>query len=208
VGGSGSAGAQGCGPSTCPNGCCEGTTCVQNRTTQRCGVGGGACKPCGSCEACTNKGCDIDPASNWLITCGQAKIAMSPDTGVNWDPHSGAVGSTQPDPFCQFEMPAGSVTTSTAGVTDTIIDNFNPVWNQVVTPVGKTVKAADLMSTSKTWRLWVGDDDGCTMKDGCVGQEICEVSQPLSVDALKTGLLTRENLAGCLSLTVKFVCQP
>jgi hypothetical protein len=200
-------GALPCNVVTCANGCCDGNKCVTDaRSNNKCGTGGGQCKACGKCEMCTNAGtCDVDPGSSWNVVCGSAVMATQPDFGMNWDPHSGAIGGTQPDPFCQFEMPANSVSPDTAGVTDTIIDSFAPTWNQVVSPQGKPVKAADLMSSAKTWRLWVGDDDGCTAR-GCVGQEACEINQPLTVGALRTGSVTHTNLGSCTSLTVKFTC--
>jgi hypothetical protein len=85
------------------------------------------------------------------------------------------------------------------------MNSFDPVWNYDVTPSGIPIKASDLMSTSKTWRLWIGDDDGCTAR-GCFGQEICEIDQPLTAGALIDGQVTHQNLMSCLSMTVKFVC--
>jgi hypothetical protein len=207
--GTGAGGTAPCGPTNCPGGCCDLGRCITARTASRCGTGGGACKACSKCELCTNAGaCDIDPGSSWTIVAGQATVATSPDSGPNWDPHGGQIGGIQPDPFCQFEMPTGTVTQEAAGVTDTIIDSFKPVWNQVISPQGKTILASDLMSSSKNWRIWVGDDDGCTVRDGCIGTEICEFSQPLTAGVLRAGQVTHENLQSCLSVTVKFVCQP
>jgi hypothetical protein len=206
TGGGAGTGAAGCGPGNCAKGCCEGNTCVLNRSAQRCGSGGGACQTCSKCEVCSGgSNCDVDPSSNWTVVCAQATVAMSPDGGGNWDPHSGKVGGIQPDPFCEFEMPAHMVTPNTAGVTDTIVDSFTPVWNQTVTPAGKTVKASDLVSGAKSWRLWVGDDDGCN-GNTCQGQLICEITQPLPVAALRAGTMTQQNVGSCLSLTVNFVC--
>jgi hypothetical protein len=108
---------------------------------------------------------------------------------------------TTPDPFCQFEMPAHDVTAVTAAVTPTVKDSYMPEWNFDVSPGGMAVKASALTGGSMTWRLWVGDDDGAGM-----GQEICEIDQPLSEAALDTGQLVVANVASCLSLTVKFVC--
>jgi hypothetical protein len=80
------------------------------------------------------------------------------------------------------------------------------VWNSDITPSGKAIKAADLMSSAKTWRLWIGDSDGCNAH-GCLGQEICEIDQPLTAGALISGQVVHQNLGSCLSLTVKFTCQ-
>jgi hypothetical protein len=40
-----------------------------------------------------------------------------------------------------------------------------------------------------------------------VGQVICEINQPLTVGALRAGQVTHQNLGGCISMTVKFVCE-
>jgi hypothetical protein len=169
------------------------------------GDGGGGCGPCQPCETCVAGACKVDPASQWLVVCASAQLSMTPPTGpgTTWDPKNGALGGTAPDPFCEFEMPAGAVTLATAGVTDTIVDSFTAMWGQTVSPAGKTVKASDLMSTTNTWRLWVGDDDG-----NGVGQVACQIQQPLSANALHTGQLTVQNLGSCVSLTVQFLCQP
>jgi hypothetical protein len=116
------------------------------------------------------------------------------------------IAGTDPDPFCQFEMPAHTVTTDSAGVTDTVKDTFDTTWNQVISPAGRFIKASDLMSTSKTWRIWVGDDDGCGVQ-GCVGEVICEIDQPLPVSALRAGELIKNNYGSCDSLDIKFICQ-
>jgi hypothetical protein len=201
TGGAGGA-APTCGLGTCPNGCCDNGRCMAGRSVDHCGTGGVTCEPCGGCQVCNDAGfCDVDPASTWDIICAQATIAMSPPGGGTWDPHTSGGDGTAPDPFCEFEMPAHMVTAATAGVTPTLPDTFTPVWNADVTPQGKAIKASDLMSTSKTWRLWVGDADGC-----CTGQEICEIDQPLTAGALLAGQVVHENLMSCLSLTVKFVC--
>jgi len=195
-------GAPTCGLGTCPNGCCDNGRCMAGRSVDRCGTGGVTCEPCGGCQVCNDAGfCDVDPSSTWDVICAQATVAMSPPGGGTWDPKTSGGDGTAPDPFCEFEMPAHMVTAATAGVTAALPDTFAPVWNTDVTPQGKAIKASDLMSTSKTWRLWVGDADGC-----CVGQEICEIDQPLTAGALLAGQSVHENLMSCLSLTVKFVC--
>jgi hypothetical protein len=194
-----------CGPKTCPTGCCDGTTCVPGRSTTRCGNGGGACSTCGTCLLCTTAGaCDVDPSSTWNIVCGQATLAASPPGGGTWDPRTASANGTNPDPFCEFEMPAASL--GNAGSTIVLPDTFTPVWNTDVTPGGRSIKAKDLMSPSGNWRLWVGDDDGCTVR-GCVALPACQINQPLAASALISGQLVATNLQSCVSLTVKFLCQ-
>jgi hypothetical protein len=133
-------------------------------------------------------------------------IATSPDTGSSWDPQSGGLGGPLPDPFCQFEMPARTVTVETSARTGAAVDMLMPMWGQTISPLNKTVKAADLMSSSKTWRIAIGDDDGCSVANGCKSQPICEINQPLTAGALLAGQVTHQNLGACLSLTVQFVC--
>jgi hypothetical protein len=196
-----------CGPSNCSNGCCNGTQCVRSRTQTFCGAGGAACKPCGRCELCTAAGaCDINPDSNWTIVAVSVAVAAQPPRGGNWDPKVGMVGGTEPDPFCQFEMPAHSVSTDAAGVTDTVKDSHSANWNQTISPGGRFIKASDLMSTAKPWRIWVGDDDGCGVQ-GCVGEILCEIDQPLPASVLRAGQLVKQNYMSCDALTLSFVCQ-
>jgi hypothetical protein len=205
-GGAGGAPPPACGPKTCASGCCDGSgNCVTGRSNDSCGHGGVACAACGGCLLCNASGtCDVDPSSTWDIVCGSASVKATQPNGATWDPPGGPPGSTNPDPFCQFEMPAN---TANGAASPTIPNTFTPVWNYDVTPNHNPIKASDLMSTNKTWRLWIGDDDGCTAR-GCVAQEICEIDQPLPASALVAGQLTRDNVGSCISLTVKFVCMP
>jgi hypothetical protein len=210
--GGGSTGAAGspppsCGPGNCSNGCCSGTTCVKTRSATFCGNGGLACKACAPCEMCTGSfACDIDPTSDWTVVAISASVNSSPPRGGNWDPKAGMVGGQDPDLFCQFEQPPNVVNNTTTGVTDTIKDATSATWNQVITPSGKFVKASDLMTTQKPWRLWVGDDDGCGL-NGCVGETMCEIVPPLAGSVLRSGTLTKENYMLCNSLVLKFLCQ-
>ena len=206
AGSTGAAGAPACGPKTCPDGCCDNTgKCVAGRSLDRCGDKGVACATCGKCQICNGSGtCDVDPSSTWDVVCYSATIASTQPSGMTWDPRGSAVDGVAPDPFCQFEMPANSLTG--ARVSPSIADTYTPTWNYDITPNAKPIKAADLMSSVKTWRLWIGDDDGCNAR-GCMGQEICEIDQPLTAGSLLAGQLVEKNVGSCLSLTVKFVCE-
>jgi hypothetical protein len=196
-----------CNPTTCKDGCCSGNSCVKARTAKLCGAMGAACAPCGGCQICSTMGqCKIDTASRWTIVAVSAQL---PDriSGRNWDRNFGDMGGLQPDPFCEYENPAGQVTTTTAGTTDTLQDTFNPTWNQTITPVGVTVAASTLMSTNPTWQIWVGDDDGCSGIGGCLGDVACTIRQAITEAQLTSGQLVVSNHQSCNSVTLKFVCQ-
>jgi hypothetical protein len=207
-GGAGGSPPPACGPKTCANGCCDASgKCVAGTADDACGHGGAACAPCANnCLQCNSSGaCEVDPSSVWDIVCGSASIKATQPNGATWDPHTATSDGTNPDPFCQFEMPANTTNPNLGKSSPTVMDTFTPMWNYDVTPSAKPIKASDLMSTAKTWRLWIGDDDGCSAR-GCVGQEICEIDQPLEASAFVAGQITRQNLGSCNSVTVKFVC--
>jgi len=193
-----------CTPATCSDGCCkDSTTCVRMRSAMQCGAMGAACAPCGGCQICSTTGqCRIDPTSRWKIMAISAELDNS-----SWDRFSGEIGGTAPDPFCEYENPAGQVTSTTAGVTDTLIDTHNPVWNQEITPPGTTVAASTLMASSPTWQIWVGDDDGCTTQN-CLGDVACTIRQTISEPTLRSGQLVVNNRQSCVRVTIGFVCQP
>jgi hypothetical protein len=106
-----------CSPSTCPTGCCNGNTCVPyaSQSNASCGVGGGACAPCGindvcskssngcqfqcnptSCPAgCCNGNTCVPYASQSNTTCGVAGNACAPCATNNT--------CTQSSNGCQFQ---------------------------------------------------------------------------------------------------------
>jgi hypothetical protein len=166
--------------------------------------GGASCGACAPCEICTAGSCKIDPASKWVVVCASAELSKIPPPGyLTWDRKTGDLGGADPDPFCEFEMPAGSVTVDTAGVTDTFLDTYTAAWGQTVSPATKTIKAQDLLSPTGSWRLWVGDDEGNGR-----GQLACGIQQPMQASWLHDGQITFSNLGSCVSLTVKLVCVP
>jgi hypothetical protein len=169
-----------------------------------CGSQGQACAPCGGCQSCSATGqCRIEPASRWTIVAVSAQL----DTD-NWDRNAGDVGNSAPDPFCEFENPAGQVTPTTAGVTDTIRDTYNPVWNMTITPAGMTVAASTLMANNPTWQIWVGDDDGCPPGQSCRADVACTIRQPITETNLRSGQLIVSNDENCNRVIIDFVCQP
>jgi hypothetical protein len=206
TGGRGGTGGGGgiCNALNCLDGCCAGGTCVRQRTVTQCGANGQACAPCGGCQFCSGTGqCRIETTSRWTIVAVAAQLDNS-----GWDRFSGELGGTAPDPFCEYENPAGQVSNTTAGVTDTIIDTYNPTWNQVITPPGMTVSAATLMASNPAWQIWVGDDDGCPGGTGCEGEVACTIRQPITETNLRSGQLIVSNRQNCNSVTINFVCQP
>jgi hypothetical protein len=156
--------------------------------------------------------CEIDPMSRWEVYCGSASIAFSNPAGAPWDRlignGNGPKDGIAPDPFCEWESIAGTVDAASAGVTSTLSDNFTPVWNELISPKGKTILASELMNTRGKWLLWVGDDDGCTDRDGCSAQSVCEVKPPMQAQWLKAGTFTLQSIGSCRSLNIKLVCKP
>jgi hypothetical protein len=174
------------------------------RSAMQCGAQGATCAPCGGCQICSSVGqCHIDPISRWKIMAISAQLDSS-----GWDRPMGELGGTAPDPFCEFENPAGQITTATAGVTDTVIDTYNPTWNQEINPAGMTVSAATLMANSPTWQIWVGDDDGCNPGQSCLGDVACTIRQTISETQMRSGQLVVNNRQNCNQVTIGLVCQP
>jgi hypothetical protein len=194
-----------CNSSTCSDGCCkDSTTCIRMRSASQCGAQGAACAACPGCNICSTTGqCRIDPASRWKILAVSAQLDSGP-----WDRANGDVGGSLPDPFCEYENPAGQVTTATAGVTDTLTDTRNPMWNQEINPPGMTVAASTLMANSPAWQIWVGDDDGCKGPGGCLGDVACTIRQTITEDQLRAGKLTVSNRQSCNQVVIGLVCQP
>ena len=160
---------------------------------------------CGACQLCGADGaCTVDPASNWQVVCASAQLTTAPPTGATWDPAGVAGDGTAPDPFCQFEEPAGVIDATTGAATRTINDTFTATWNQVVTAGNTTITAAQLMSTDmNAWRVWVGDSEFNGR-----GTLACQVRPPLQAAALLGGQLTVANVQNCVSFTVNLVCRP
>ncbi len=51
------AGPGSCNATTCPDGCCSGSACINRTTTAQCGKGGNQCAPCGSKQTCESGTC-------------------------------------------------------------------------------------------------------------------------------------------------------
>jgi hypothetical protein len=199
----GTGGIGNCTALNCSDGCCSNGTCVRERTVLQCGSQGQACAPCGGCQTCSATGqCRIEPESRWTI------VAVSAQLDANsWDRFNGDVGGSAPDPFCEFENPAGQVTPTTAGVTDTKQDTYNPTWNQTISPAGMTVSAVTLMASSPAWQIWVGDDD-CESGQNCVADVACRIRQPITETNLRSGQLVVTNRDECNRVIIDFHCQP
>ncbi len=202
-----------CGPLNCTGCCGADGQCVHPVTASQCGKAGAACVACAPCQICASSGltagsCAIDPTSQWTIAAVSAQVTKSPPGGGTWDPLHGDEGGTAPDLFCEYENPSGSVSPTTAGVTDTLTDVFTANWDQTITPAGVTVSASALMASKPAWRIWVGDED-CSSPNKCgtAGQTACSYQQPISAASLMSGGTTISNYQNCLALTLSFVCQ-
>jgi hypothetical protein len=181
-------------------------------TAKQCGSSGAACTACAPCEICPSFGsstgsCAIDPTSQWTIVAVSGQVSMTPPGGGNWDPMHGDEGGTAPDLFCEYENPSGSVSPTTAGVTDTVTDVFTANWDQTITPPGVTVSASALMASKPAWRIWVGDEDCSFGKCGTSGQIACSYQQPISAASLMSGGTTISSYQNCVALQLSFVCQ-
>ena len=202
-----------CGPTTCTGCCGADGQCVHTVTASQCGKTGAACVACPSCELCATSGltagsCAIDPSSQWTIVAVSGQVSTNPPSGATWDPSHGDEGGTAPDLFCEFENPSGSVSPTTAGVTDTLTDVYTASWDQTITPTGVTVSASALMASKPAWRIWVGDEDCSTpSKCGTAGQTACSYQQPFTAASLLSGGTTIRNYQNCVALTLSFVCQ-
>ena len=211
--GTGGGGGPKCGPGTCTGCCSADGQCVRTVTANQCGSAGAACAACAPCEICSSSGfsgsrCAIDPTSQWTIVAVSGQVSTTPPGGGTWDPLHGDEGGTAPDLFCEYENPSGSVSPTTAGVTDTITDVFTAKWDQTITPPGVTVSASALMASKPAWRIWVGDEDCSTpTKCGTNGQIACSYQQPISAASLMSGGTTISNYQNCVALQLSFVCQ-
>lgn len=111
-----------CTPQSCPQGCCDGDTCVTNITPDQCGSSGQACAKCQANEACKGvcyrpqsncgpsncKGCCLGnndcAAGNFGVACGAggqqcARCVPSEGTG-QCVPAEGGAGGTCTDQQC------------------------------------------------------------------------------------------------------------
>ncbi len=168
-----------------------------------------ACATCGPCQRCgSDGGCELDPGSPWEIVCVSAAVAAAPPGRDSWDDPTPTSASAAPDPYCQFVTAAGNAAASAMGLTTTSADTFMPTWNQVVSPPGQTVKAGDLLDPHGTWKLIIGDDDGCPAQQGCIAETICVLSPPMSQAWFTDGEVTMPVAPSCQSLTLRLVCQP
>jgi hypothetical protein len=124
----------------------------------------------------------------------------------SWDPPQGERGGAAPDPFVQFESPAGVVTATTAGFTTTLTDQFQSSWDgELITPKDQTVSAATLMDPMPVWLIWVGDEDGCNASS-CAAEVACQIRRPVTEDELTDGRLRIENRHGCARVELDLVC--
>ena len=110
-----------CNATSCPNGCCQGSTCLgfAQQTNLLCGKSGAACVSCGS-YACSNGAC----GDNWKV--GVVSCVAANKASGDWDPF-GFTGKL-PDPMVLVTVKASNV----SGQTKFVDDNLTPTFNQDV----------------------------------------------------------------------------
>ena len=193
-----------CGPANCPNGCCNGNTCVTNRTNTNCGAAGAICAPCAACFQCSNAGaCAVIPTSLWTINCVSATIALTKPSGLLWDGVTiGTPGSTAPDPFCTFTL--NGVDQATTAIE---MDTFAPMWDESITPTAGNVRITPnfLVAQQGNWSVFVGDDDGGNGANGR-SENVCEVFPTLTAASFTAGTVRFTNVQSCTNLTIQLAC--
>ena len=128
TGGGGGSGT--CSAPTC-QGCCVAGACQPGTTAAACGQGGAACASCTLPDSClTNRTCNIDPASSWIV---QPTIAHI-DPTIAWD------ATSAPDPEMALWCP--STVSSYNGLAAKVNNSYDPTW----TTGGCTVTAAALFT--------------------------------------------------------------
>lgn len=132
-----------CGPSNCA-GCCSAGVCQGGASPSACGLGGGACQPCGAALACLANGtCGLDPQGVWKLQPVSAQIAAN-NNGTAWDGDS-----SPPDVFVVIACPGNP---DTSGQTATVESN-TPTWSSG----GCTATASDLLNRGFGLQVW--DED-------------------------------------------------
>ncbi|MES1172352.1 MAG: C2 domain-containing protein [Bacteroidota bacterium] len=206
TGGAGTGGAAPtCNANNCANGCCNGTTCVTNRTNMRCGPGGAACAPCGACYQCSDASgaCALSPGARWDVLCASATFAPTKPGNVLWDSNAGSVAGALPDAYCQFTLEASGMGGGQQGRTSLVMDSLAPVWNQSLVPSTGTNITYSLLSAQPTrWSVSVIDDDGGAAND----DTLCTVTPRLTAADFAAGAVTFPATQSCNSLTLHLVC--
>jgi hypothetical protein len=216
-GGPGTGGGAGgaCNPTTCPNGCCAGATCVTNLSPQMCGHAGAQCQACAACERCPASGaCVVDPESQWDLAVVSAVLnpvdpADPPELGGVWDVPGEPAGGPLPDPFVLLDLPFPTV----IGQVPPILDTVTPNWSTqlapdppLLNPAGQPLRAGDLLAGGVPWLILITDDDSGTTPPS--GEIMCQIDGPLQAADFRAKGFTRTNVDSCFSATFKLTCHP
>jgi hypothetical protein len=199
-----------CDARSCPDGCCDGTTCRNEHGDAFCGSGGIDCQRCSGEEHCLNEGrgfaCTSTAAETYAVTLvGVVVDSIRPGTGgKNWDGWyetscldnlgCGLAGCCPPDVY----VDEGS---SIAGlpIPKIVVDNTtNPNWNLALGNVAVTQLRGGRVD------LTLMDEDESLLADDPVGTS----SGTITDDHIRAGQIVLTRPGGCTeavqSVTFRF----
>jgi DNA-binding beta-propeller fold protein YncE len=142
-----------CDATTCPSGCCDGTTCLDGTSNSACGTGGGACVTCSSLAPfCTAGICQ--PGTGWVYSTkfgsdgsGDDQFSYPYGVTVSLDGLTAWVADWYNYRVTVWTRPDITSTTwsynAQFGTQGSAADQFQAVWNVVVTADTLTVFAVD-----------------------------------------------------------------
>jgi hypothetical protein len=198
--GGGGGGQNGCGPATCPNGCCRNNQCLTAVSDANCGTNGVQCAACTSCFRCgTARSCEPNPTAIWNVICASAVIAPTKPNGSTWDTAISVSSGPNPDPFCRLTTSDGRSRSSPV-----LTDTLTPAWNANVSPTSGGGLMSRTLSTAGSWTLSVYDQDSTGIGSGM--ELICAVTPAVTTAQFTSGTLGFSNVGSCNELTLNLTC--